>query len=239
MNRSIAERARCLRLNAGLAKIFWVDVVSMACYLINRSLKAVLDGKVAEEVWTNNEVDYYSLRVFCYPAYVHIPSEERSKLDPKSRQCVSQIWKKVKGYKFWDPTTNNVVISKDVVFDENFMLKSTQGKEQQVLESRSSDKQVVQVELETPMLENTSQGTETYTLGIEHNHSIATDRPRRTIRPPTRYSFEDMVSYALIISNGDPTTFQDVVNIAKRRANKWELWQKKWSLCIFTRRGIW
>jgi hypothetical protein len=49
-----------------------------------------------------------------------------------------------------------VVINKDVVFDENFMLKSTQGKEQQVLESSSYDKQVVQVELETPMQENTS-----------------------------------------------------------------------------------
>jgi transposase InsO family protein len=58
MNRSIAERARFLRLNAGLAKIFWADAVSMACYLINRSPRAALDGKVAEEVWTGNEVDY-------------------------------------------------------------------------------------------------------------------------------------------------------------------------------------
>jgi transposase InsO family protein len=88
MNRSIAERARCLRLNAGLAKIFWVDVVSMACYLINRSPRIALDGKVTEEVWTGNEVDYSSLRVFGCPTYVHIPSEERSKLDLKSRQCV-------------------------------------------------------------------------------------------------------------------------------------------------------
>ena len=38
-----------------------------------------------------------------------------------------------------------------MVFDENFMLKSTQGKEQQVPESSSSDKQVVQVELKTPV----------------------------------------------------------------------------------------
>jgi hypothetical protein len=35
---------------------------------------------------------------------------------------------------------NKAVISKDVVFDENSMLKSTQGKEQQVPESSSSDK---------------------------------------------------------------------------------------------------
>jgi hypothetical protein len=76
MNRSIAEKAQCLRLNAGLAKIFWADIVSMACYLINRSPRATLDGKVAEEVWTGNEVDYTGLRKFGCLAYVHIPSEE-------------------------------------------------------------------------------------------------------------------------------------------------------------------
>jgi hypothetical protein len=129
MNRSIAEIARCLKLNAGLAKIFWADAVSMACYLINRSPRAALDGKVAEEVWTGNEVDYSGLRVFSCPAYVHIPSEEWSKLDPKSRQCVFLGYgKRVKGYKFWDSTSNKAVISRDMVFDENFMLKRTQGK---------------------------------------------------------------------------------------------------------------
>jgi hypothetical protein len=77
MNRSIVERARYLRLNARLTKIFWADTVSMACYLMNRSPRATLDGKVAEEVWTGNEVDYSSLRVVGCPTYVHIPSEER------------------------------------------------------------------------------------------------------------------------------------------------------------------
>ena len=88
---------------------------------------------------------------------MYVPSEERSKIDPKSRQCVFLGYgKRVKGYKFWDPTANKAVISRDMVFDENSMLKSTQGKEQQVPESGSSDKQVVQVELETPVQENTS-----------------------------------------------------------------------------------
>jgi hypothetical protein len=137
-------------LNAGLAKIFLVDAVSVACYLINRSPRATLDGKVAEVVWTGNKVDYSSLRVFGCPAYVYIPSEEQSKLDLKYRQCVFFGYEKgVKGYKFWDSTANKVVISRDVVFNENFMLKSTQGKEQQMPKSSSSDKQVVQVELKT------------------------------------------------------------------------------------------
>ena len=68
------------------------------------------------------------------------------------------------------------------------------------------------MELETHMQENTYQGTETSTSGVEQHHSIATNKPRRTIRPPIRYSFEDMVSYALVISSGDPTTFQKAVN---------------------------
>ena len=53
-------------------------------------------------------------------------SEEQLRLDPKSRQCVFLAYEKgVKGYKFLDPTANRVVTSRDVVFDENSMLKST------------------------------------------------------------------------------------------------------------------
>jgi hypothetical protein len=71
---------------------------------------------------------------------------------------------------------------------------------------------MVHMELENPVQENTSQGIETSTSGIEQHHNIATDRPRRTIRPPIRYGFKYMVSYALVVSNGDPTTFQEAVN---------------------------
>ena len=75
------------------------------------------------------------------------------------------------------------------------------------------------MELETLVQENTSQGIETSTLGIEQHHSIATDRPRCTIRPPIRYGFEDMVSYVLVISSEDPTTFQEAVNSHEK--SKW------------------
>jgi len=61
MNRSLTKRARCLRLNAGLPKRFWAEAVSMACYLINKSPQASLGGKVAEEVWTRNAVDFSHL----------------------------------------------------------------------------------------------------------------------------------------------------------------------------------
>ena len=84
MNRSIAKRARCIRLNVGLETKFWAKIVSMACYLINRSPRETLDGKVEKEVWASNEVDYSKLKVFGCPAYAHITRDERSKLDVKS-----------------------------------------------------------------------------------------------------------------------------------------------------------
>ena len=68
------------------------------------------------------------------------------------------------------------------------------------------------MELETHVQENTSQGIETFTSGVKQLHSIATNRPRHTIRPLIRYCFEDMVSYALVISSEDSTTFQGAIN---------------------------
>ena len=101
MNISITERARCLRLNAGLPKSFWAEVVSIACYLINRSPQASLGGKVTEEVWTCKPINLGNLKTFGCSAYVHISNDERSKLDPKFKKCIFIGYVKgVKGYEF-------------------------------------------------------------------------------------------------------------------------------------------
>ncbi|KAE8672371.1 Alpha-L-fucosidase 1 [Hibiscus syriacus] len=71
MNRSLNERARCLQLNEGLPKHLWAKAVNMACYLINRSPRESLAGKVAEEAWTGHDVTFDHLRIFGCPAYVH------------------------------------------------------------------------------------------------------------------------------------------------------------------------
>jgi len=68
------------------------------------------------------------------------------------------------------------------------------------------------VELETHVQETISQDTKTSTSEVEEQQIIATYRPKRTIRPPARCCFEDMASFALVINNRDPTTFQEAVN---------------------------
>ncbi|KAE8731263.1 hypothetical protein F3Y22_tig00002840pilonHSYRG00865 [Hibiscus syriacus] len=210
MNRSLNERARCLRFNAGLPKHFWAEAVNMACYLINRSPRASLAGKVAEEVWTGHDVSFDNLRIFGCPAYVHVPADERSKLDAKSKECIFLGYKKgVKGFKFWDPVAKKVVISRDVVFDEQSMLQQKQ------------DTTVVDFEqfpVEKPETSQpTSGGSTTDDL---QDYSLARDRVRRTnIKPPNRLGFEDLVSFALIVSSDDPVTFHDAVT--SQENDKW------------------
>ena len=88
MNKTIVEKARCLRMNIGLAKNFQVEAMNMTCFLIKRLSIVALDMKIEEEVWISNTIDYYAIRMFGFSAYVHVSSEERSKLDAKSRQCI-------------------------------------------------------------------------------------------------------------------------------------------------------
>ena len=66
---------------------------------------------------------------------------------------------------------------------------------------------MVQVELESHVDEDDVQKTRSSSFGVHEHHSIALDRPRRIIKSPTRYAFEDLVFYALITSSKDPTTF--------------------------------
>ena len=50
MKKTLAERARCIRLNAGLPKVFWAETVNTASFIINRSPSSAIDFKIPEEV---------------------------------------------------------------------------------------------------------------------------------------------------------------------------------------------
>uniref|UniRef100_A0A2N9FQZ7 Integrase catalytic domain-containing protein n=1 Tax=Fagus sylvatica TaxID=28930 RepID=A0A2N9FQZ7_FAGSY len=122
---------------------------------------------------------------------VDMACEDRSKLDPKSKKCIFLGFKKgVKGYKLWDPVAQKVVISRDVVFDEKWSLMNWSLSQMRNL-----------------------------TVMIKNRIAPDQDRPKHNKRPPVRYGFEDLVSYALLTSSEDPSTFQEAIENSEK--DKW------------------
>ena len=63
--------------------------------------RASFGGKVTKEVWVGKSIDLSNLKNFSCHAYVHISSDERVKLDPKSKKYIFIGYVKgIKGYKF-------------------------------------------------------------------------------------------------------------------------------------------
>ena len=99
--------------------------MSTACYLVSRSPSVAINCKIPEEVWIGRSCDYSHLRIFGCDAYSLTPKNQRSKLDPKSKCYVFVGYDyAVKAYRLWDPTSQNIVISRDVTFGESSLLKS-------------------------------------------------------------------------------------------------------------------
>ncbi|KAK3020690.1 hypothetical protein RJ639_045596 [Escallonia herrerae] len=124
MNRTIMERAMCMRIHADLPLQFWAAAVDPALYLINRSPLSALNGGIPEEEWSGKPVNYSFLRVFGCIAYAHINKEERKKLDSKSQKCVFIGYGGDEyGYRLWDYEHNKIIRSRDVIFDESQLYK--------------------------------------------------------------------------------------------------------------------
>jgi hypothetical protein len=113
------EKERRMLSGAKLGQEFWAETVGTTCYLVNRSPSSLLDDKTPHEVWYRKKSSLQHLRVFSCDAYVHVPKENRSKLDKKDEKCIFIGYKYVvKGYKIWNPETKKIVYYRDVSFRE-------------------------------------------------------------------------------------------------------------------------
>ncbi|KAK8936753.1 hypothetical protein KSP39_PZI011993 [Platanthera zijinensis] len=226
MNRTLLERARCMRLYADLPKPFWAEAVSTARYLVNLSPSMSLDLKCPQEVWSGTPVTYSDIYIFGCPVYTLMPDTERTKLDAKSRKCI-YLGRKTgtKGFKLWNPETKKTEVRRDVVFDEASILKKSQPQEKEVEKTPSPP---VEVELESSSRatdrgvehEGTSRtdhqddssesdGSDTVQPAQEEPYAIARGRARREVRLPLR--LQDSVAYAFQIFSSDPRSFKEAI----------------------------
>ncbi|RDX99790.1 hypothetical protein CR513_17108, partial [Mucuna pruriens] len=117
-NKAIMNMVRSMLIGKQVPKIFWLEVTRWRVHILNRCLTTAVQDKTPEEAWSRVKptVDYF--RVFGCIAHVHIPNQ-RVKLDDKSKKCVLRgVSDESKTYCLFDPVNKMVLISKNVVFEE-------------------------------------------------------------------------------------------------------------------------
>lgn len=212
MNRTLAERMRAMLRTVSLPNSFWAEAAMTACYIINRSPSTAINLKTPMEMWTGKPADYSSLHSFGCPAYVMYNSQERTKLDPKSRKCLFLGYAEgIKGYRLWDPTTHKLIISRDVIFVENqLQLKEENDSTKKSLETTT-------VHVENNLEEETSNSSESESEH-ETNEPVESEEVRRSTRgrrPPawhSEYVTESNIAYCLLTEDGEPSNIHEASN---------------------------
>jgi hypothetical protein len=201
MNRTLMEKSRCMLSGAGIGQEFWAKAMGIACYLVNRSPSSALGDKTPQEVWTGKEPSLTHLKVFGCDAYVHVPKENKSKLDKKDEKCIFIGYKDgLKSYNLWNLETKKVVYSRDVVFRE---MKDVF--KQEFLPSKEELEKI-----EFDLKDDEENSTEEHGLEEEDPHTSVLRRSDRERRIPERYSPSDFCSnFSLSITDDDPRTIRE------------------------------
>lgn len=117
-NRTLVEMVRAMLNGAELQKNLWAECILAANYIQNRLPGKSVD-KTPYELWFNKKPDLNHLRVYGSKAFVQIPKSKRQKLDNVSVEGILVGYEEnTKGYRILRKGTNNIMISKDVKFNE-------------------------------------------------------------------------------------------------------------------------
>ena len=208
LNRTLVETTRAMLLDAKLPHQFWAEAISTATYLRNRSPTSAVKGATPYEGWHGDKPQVKHLKVFGSTAYVHIPKDERGKLDSKTRKCVLLGYGSVqKGYRVYDHLTRKVFYSRNVKFDEREME-----------ELRVEEEQPVQ----QPLILNSESEVES-----DHEEEANVDTGPPVAEPPTRRTTRERrpVEYygypqAHLTVHQEPTTFDEAT--ACKEKPKWK-----------------
>ncbi|KAM1331831.1 hypothetical protein ACFX2I_044275 [Malus domestica] len=121
-NRTIVEMAKSMMHGKNMPYKFWGEAVNTLVYLLNRCPTKALEKKTPFEVFSGKKPSVKHLRVFGSVCYTLILHQLRHKLEKSSNKgvfvsyCTSE-----KGYRVYNVLTQKIILSKDVIFDEDSM----------------------------------------------------------------------------------------------------------------------
>ncbi|KAI5339806.1 hypothetical protein L3X38_019078 [Prunus dulcis] len=119
-NRTMVEIAKSMLHEKGLPYEFWVEVVNTTVYILNRCPSKSLKKVTPFEAYTGRKPGIAHLKIFGSLCCVHFPSALRHKLEENNHKCIFVGYGLCeKGYRVFDPSSRKIILSRDVIFDEN------------------------------------------------------------------------------------------------------------------------
>lgn len=160
MNRTLMERARAMINDSKMDKKFWNEAIYCATYLINRSPTNAIGEKfkceTPAEIWFGKRPNANKFHVFGCDAFTHIPDQKRKKIDMKSEKNTF-VGYAPNGFRLWSPTTNKIIVARDIVFHEKQLEKSPPEIEETI---RQSNQMQNNQEKDQPQMSDKSETTE-------------------------------------------------------------------------------
>ena len=119
-NRTIINMVKSMLSEKQVLKKFCPKAVNWTTHVLNRSPTLVVKEMTPVEAWSDVKPNVNYFQVFGCIGHVHVPYNLRKKLNDKSFQCVLLgMSEESKAYRLYNPISENIVTSRDVVFDED------------------------------------------------------------------------------------------------------------------------
>ena len=228
---------RSMLSDKNIPKTFWPNAVNWTIYVLNRCPTLAVKDVTLEEAWSGVKPSVDHFRVFGCIAHVYVSKERRTKLDNRTISCVLLgVSEESKGYRLFDPVAKRVVVSRDVIFEEEKQWDWDVSYEKQIvvdLEWGDGDGENEEMVSENENGENTDGVVgETCDEGVREEEDGSSEgeekvrelKQSRERQPPTWMGdyvsgeglFEDEVHMALVVSI-DPLNFEEAVKSANWR----------------------
>ncbi|GAB6033792.1 hypothetical protein CHUAL_013970 [Chamberlinius hualienensis] len=118
-NRTLIEKVRLMLNSAQLPKSFWAEALVCAAYTVNRLTNKRWKFNTPTDLWTGRAPTVKHLRAFGTKAKVHVPKQQRDKLDPTAMDGIIVGYaNKTVGYRVFIPQNNRVIESSNVYTNE-------------------------------------------------------------------------------------------------------------------------
>lgn len=179
--------------DAQLPNVFWAEAVNAANYIQNRVLTRSTN-KTPYELWYGRRADARHMNVFGSKCFVHVPKEDRRKLDNTATDMILIGYdEQSKAYRCYDMIKKKVTISRDV----RFINQELQKRKADEIEENMKVETAVEIEVR-PTGANANQfndnGVSTISsndlnepfaneLQVADDNNVVMQEPRRSSRP--------------------------------------------------------